>query len=112
MLLLPEPILRRCWPIFIYKHRKFSSCSGYEVDIQGDAFFVAFARATDAILVANKPLAFLENLMAREVEMLSSGRGLPCTPFPNRSLDLVPGPKPLIRKALSPAHKTNLHAIT
>jgi class 3 adenylate cyclase len=30
----------------------FHACGGHEVDTQGDAFFVAFARATDAILAA------------------------------------------------------------
>ena len=30
----------------------FDQCHGYEVDMQGDAFFVAFARATDAVSAA------------------------------------------------------------
>src|SRR5437016_13167603 len=30
----------------------FHRCNGYEVDTQGDAFFVAFARATDAVSAA------------------------------------------------------------
>ena len=30
----------------------FLACSGHEVDTQGDAFFVAFARATDAVFAA------------------------------------------------------------
>jgi predicted ATPase/class 3 adenylate cyclase/DNA-binding CsgD family transcriptional regulator len=30
----------------------FQECNGHEVDTQGDAFFVAFARATDAVLAA------------------------------------------------------------
>jgi class 3 adenylate cyclase len=30
----------------------FLACSGHEVDTQGDAFFVAFARATDAVSAA------------------------------------------------------------
>jgi class 3 adenylate cyclase len=30
----------------------FEQCNGHEVDMQGDAFFVAFARATDAVWAA------------------------------------------------------------
>jgi len=45
------------WPSAIAEHQRllrdaFAASSGYEIDTQGDAFFVAFARARDAVAAA------------------------------------------------------------
>jgi class 3 adenylate cyclase/streptogramin lyase len=45
------------WPAAIAEHQRllreaFAASSGYEIDTQGDAFFIAFARARDAVSAA------------------------------------------------------------
>ena len=40
------------WKLSVSHARRVSQFHGHEVDTQGDAFFVAFARATDAVAAA------------------------------------------------------------
>jgi len=44
----PEVIATHCAPL----HKAFAAREGYEVDTQGDSFFVVFLRATQAVAAA------------------------------------------------------------